>query len=78
MVYMTDEVMIGDRIWNRVLLDNGREGWVIRVTPPKMGVTEKIVTKPVKFAFFKRDVVALLVGWIGFIWGFFTFRIKPA
>ena len=78
LVYRVDESMIGDRVWNQVRLYDGRQGWVIRVTPPKMGVAEKIVTEPVRFLFFKRDLVALLIGWAGFIWGFFTFRIKPA
>jgi class 3 adenylate cyclase len=63
--------------WNKVLIAPGRYGWLQRVTPPKIGVPSMRVTWADKFYFYYRDLYALLIGLLGFIWGWLNFRIKP-
>jgi hypothetical protein len=50
---------------------------VERVTPPKLGVPSVRVTRADKFYFHYRDVYALAIGLLGFVWGWLNFRIKP-
>lgn len=64
--------------WNKVLVKNKLYGWVPRVIPPKIGVPEQRMTLAYKFYLKNKDLVALLLGVFGFIWGFFSFRIRPA
>ena len=65
-------------VWNKVLMGKGKYGWVVRIAPPQLGVPERRISQADKFYFKIRDVYNCLFGLIGFIWGFFRFRIKPA
>ena len=64
--------------WNKVLIGNKTFGWIPRVLPAKIGEPEKRLTIADKFYFKYRDLYALIIAMIGFLWGFFTFRIQPA
>ena len=64
--------------WNKVLIDWNEYGWVLRVIPPKLGVPEKRVSTANKFYFRVRDIFFFIAGVLGFIWGFYRFKIKPA
>lgn len=64
--------------WNKVLISNKMFGWIPRVVPAKIGEPEKRLTMADKFYFKYRDLYALIIAMIGFLWGFFTFRIQPA
>ncbi|MCJ7772587.1 MAG: hypothetical protein MUP22_05580 [Desulfobacterales bacterium] len=64
--------------WNKVLIGDKMFGWIPRVLPAKIGEPEKRLTISDKFYFKYRDLYALIIAMIGFIWGFFTFRIQPA
>lgn len=59
--------------WNKVLIGPGEYGWVERVTP-----RGQRVTWTEKFYFRYRDLYLLLAGCLGFVWGVFDFRVKPA
>lgn len=61
------------KTWNKVLIAPGEYGWVERVTP-----RGERVTWTDKFYFRYRDLYPLLAGGLGFLWGVFNFRIKPA
>ena len=66
-----------DLTWNKVLVDEEQYGWVPRVLPPTIGEPEKRVTLTYKFSFRYSDLRALLVGFMGFVWGFRDLRIRP-
>lgn len=68
---------IGNVIWNKVLVKDGVYGWVERIRPPAVGVTEKRLTLSNKFYFRYQDLYILLISLIGFIWGAFSFSVKP-
>lgn len=64
-------------VWNKVLIGTGKYGWIARAIPPSYGVAEKRLTIANKFYFKYLDLYALLAGLIGFLWGFFSFSIRP-
>lgn len=78
LLLMVDYKKRGKWVWNKVKIDRKNEGWVVRVIPPKMGVPAQRVSLTNKFYFFNKDLYAVLFGFLGFIGGFITFRIRPA
>jgi class 3 adenylate cyclase len=62
--------------WNKVLLGKKEYGWILRVVPPKFGVPEKRLTITYKSNFRYMDIGAILIGLLGFVWGFIKFRIR--
>lgn len=64
--------------WNKVLVRRGEYGWLPRVLPPAIGVPEKRISLTKKFYFRNMDIYALLIGLLGFFWGWLTFRVRPA
>ncbi len=77
LLLLTDVEARNGYTWNKVLVAPGRYGWMERVTPPKIGVPSMRVTWADKFYFYRRDFYALMVGLLGFVWGWLNFRIKP-
>jgi class 3 adenylate cyclase len=63
--------------WNRVLIGKGEYGWIERVRPPRIGVPEERVTVTSKFYFRYYDLYGVLAGMLGFLWGYFNFRVRP-
>lgn len=68
--------------WNKVLLkaeaiDIREYGWIVRVLPPEIGVPERRITHADKFYFRYKDLYAYIAGCIGFIIGFWKFRVRP-
>jgi class 3 adenylate cyclase len=78
LLLLADTRRRGGMVWNKVLLGGRRNkyGWVARVVPPRLGVPEKRISLTYKFYFRMRDVYCLVLGGLGFIWGFFRFKIK--
>ena len=64
--------------WNKVLVAKGKYGWIPRVVPAKIGVPETRLSIANKFYFKYSDLYALILGVLGFVWGVFSFRIRPA
>jgi len=64
--------------WNKVLIGKNIFGWIPRVIPAKIGEPEKRLSIANKFYFKYRDLFALICAVIGFLLGFFRFRILPA
>jgi hypothetical protein len=62
--------------WNKILIGYNKYGWVLRVMPPKSGLPEKRLTIANKFYFRYSDLVVLTVGFLGFIWGFWKYRVR--
>ncbi len=64
--------------WNKVLIRKERYGWIPRMLPPALGVAARRVTRTQAFLFRPLDAAALIAGLAGFLWGFLTFRLRPA
>ncbi len=62
--------------WNKILIGYKKYGWVLRVVPPKSGLPERRLTIANKFYFTYSNLVALTVGFVGFIWGFCKYRVR--
>jgi len=76
LMLLADVSKKGSLTWNKVLLGKKEYGWILRVVPPKFGVPEKRLTITYKFNFRYLDMWALLIGLLGFAWGFIIFRIR--
>jgi class 3 adenylate cyclase len=77
LLLQTDFKKIGDLAWNKVLLGVEKFGWIIRVSPPQMGVPETTVSQADKFHFRYKDLYIFILSLICFIVGFWKFRIRP-
>jgi len=64
-------------MWNKVLVGQGEYGWIPRIVPAKIGVPRKRLSIANKFSFTYMDLGSLTVGLLGFLWGIFSFRIRP-
>ncbi len=78
LLLLADIKMRGGLTWNKVLIGNHKYGWVPRVIPASIGKPETRLTLARKFYFRYVDLYALLAGVAGLIWGFLSFRIRPA
>ena len=76
LLLLADVSKKGSLTWNKVLLGKKEYGWILRVVPPKFGVPEKRLTITYKFNLRYLDMCALLIGLLGFAWGFVKFRIR--
>lgn len=63
--------------WDKVFLGTDQFGWLVRKSPAKIGVPEKQISEAGKFYFRHRDLYGLILGLVGFVWGFRQFRIRP-
>ncbi len=63
--------------WFRVKLARNRFGWIQETVPPRMGVPAKRLSSLRRFSVSVTDVIALLAGALGFVWGMVTFKIRP-
>ncbi len=64
--------------WNKVLIRKERYGWIPRVLPPAMGVAARRLSWTKAFLLRPLDLTALAAGLLGFLWGFLSFRLRPA
>lgn len=78
LLLLTDVGVASGLTWNKVLVAKKQYAWVPRIIPAKIGEPEKRVTTANKFYFRVRDMAALILAFIVFIWGWLDFRIKPA
>jgi hypothetical protein len=77
-LFLQSDVREQDKmVWNKVLVGVGEFGWIARILPPAFGVAEKRLTVSNKFSLYYRDLYALAFGVIGFVWGFWSFAIRP-
>jgi class 3 adenylate cyclase len=77
LLLQTDFKEKGDLAWNKVLLGAEKFGWIVRVSPPQMGVPEKTVSQANKFHFRYKDLYTFAFAFLCFIVGFWKFRIRP-
>jgi len=77
LLLQTDFKEIGDLAWNKVLVGAEQFGWIVRVSPPQMGVPEKIVSQADKFHFRYKDLYTFAFAFLCFIVGFWKFRLRP-
>lgn len=72
-----DVARTDDAIWNMVLVKEGEYGWVERLRPASIGVTEARLSSSDKFYFRYMDLYILMTSLLGLLWGFFSFSVKP-
>lgn len=77
LLLQTDYKKVGSLAWNKVLLGAEEYGWIVRVSPPQMGVPEKRISEAYKFHFRYKDLYAFILGFLFFIYGYWKFRIRP-
>jgi class 3 adenylate cyclase len=75
---LSDVTTKGGMKWNKVLVGGEKYGWIPRIVPAKIGIPQKRLSITNKFYFRYRDLYALALGVIGFIWGVLSLRIRPA
>jgi len=78
LLVLTNQKEVGGLVWYEVLLNPQRRGWVRSFVLPKVGVPGMEIAHLESFRFTRRDMFALLFALLGFIWGVFDFRIRPA
>ncbi len=77
-LYLLADVTESEKIvWNKILIGIGEYGWIARSVPAAFGVAEKRLTLTNKHSMRYLDIYAFLAGILGFIWGFFSFSIRP-
>jgi class 3 adenylate cyclase len=64
--------------WYRIGVDAQDSGWVQGFVLPDKLESGKEVSSVSSFTLSRRDLFALMFGVLGFIWGFFDFRVRPA
>jgi class 3 adenylate cyclase len=77
LLLLSDVATLRGHVWNKVLIEAGRYGWIERVTRPRLGVASQRLTMADKFYFRYRDLYVFLAGFVGFVWGWLNFRLKP-
>jgi len=74
---LSDVDQSGPLTWNRVWLGGGQRGFVPRVLPAELGRPRRRVSLADKFYFRVRDLATMAVGGVGFLIGFWRFRLRP-
>jgi class 3 adenylate cyclase len=77
LLLQTDFKEVGDLDWNKVLLGTEEFGWIVRVSPPQMGIPEKLVSEAYQFHFRYKDLYIFITGFLCFIFSFWKYRIRP-
>ena len=77
LLLLTDLSDQGVLSWNKVLVSPTLHGWIQRFTSAKFDQSTRRLTQTEKFYFRYQDLLALLAGLTGFLWGIASFRIRP-
>ncbi len=80
-VLMYDDFIIRARQhmnWFKVLAGRDLRGWVPQVLPAELGVPERPIADLKTFEFRYKDLYVFIAALLGFLWGAFTFKIRPA
>ena len=73
----TDSLVREGVTWNQVTVGDGERGWIQETIPARFGVPEIRNTETTRFRFTARDMYALIIGGLMFLWGTLNFRIRP-
>lgn len=63
--------------WNKVRLQDKEYAWIERTIPEAIGRVEERITKTNNFFIYYLDLYILCLSFLGFIWGYLTFKVKP-
>ena len=64
--------------WYEIGLIKDGSGWIPSSRPKPEGKGRAEVSRVSSFVFSRRDMFALMAALLGFIWGVFDFRVRPA
>ena len=68
---------IGTNIWYEVMIDPASSAWIPSIKPHRINEPGEEIGHAFRYQFTKRDLLALLFGVLGFVWGIFDFRVRP-
>ncbi len=77
LLLLSDHRRVNDTVWNKVLVDEERYGWVKRMQAAGHGIAESRISWAEKFTLRYLDLVLLLLALPGLIWGYRRFHVKP-
>jgi class 3 adenylate cyclase len=77
LLLLTSVEQRGKVTWNRVRLDGGRHGFVLRVAPARVGAPAMRISRTYAFTFSLLDLAAWVGGLLGFLFGALRFRVRP-
>lgn len=77
LLMLEQQKQIGTRIWYEVTINPATSAWIQSIKPPTISEPGEEIGHAFKYQFSKRDLLALLFGVLGFIWGVFDFRVRP-
>ena len=77
LLLLTDVKEVEDIRWNKVRLQEEEYAWIERTIPATMGQAEKRITKTNNFYIYYLDLYIAFLSFLGFIWGYLNFKVKP-
>lgn len=73
----TNRSLVDGKMWYKIMVDTNTSGWVRRAIPAKMGAAEVPLATSKQAHFKVYDLLIFLLGGLGFLWGYLSFRVKP-
>ena len=77
LLLLADVRRVKETVWNKVLLEEGQYGWVMRIRPADIGITEQRISRAAKFSLHYTDLLLLLLTLPAIFWGYRSFHIRP-
>jgi class 3 adenylate cyclase len=77
LLLLSDIRRIDKTVWNKVLVDKGRYGWVERVQHARLGAAERRISWAEKFTLRYGDLYLLLLVLPAVVWGYRSFHVRP-
>ena len=77
LMLLSDHRRVNETVWNKVLVDEERYGWVKRMQEAGHGIVESRISWAEKFTLRYLDLVLLLLALPGLIWGYRRFHVRP-
>jgi len=68
---------IGTNIWYEVMTDPASSAWIPSIKAHRINEPGEEIGHAFRYQFSKRDLLGLLFGVLGFVWGIFDFRVRP-
>lgn len=78
LMLLKQQQLVGSKIWYEVMVEPGAGAWIQNIRAPKIDIPGEEIGHAFKYRFTKLDLFALLCAVLGFIWGVFDFRVRPA
>lgn len=77
LLLLADWRRTGNAVWNKVLVDEARYGWLQRIQPADIGVPQQRISRADKFTLRYADLLLLILALPAAVWGYLSFHIRP-